>query len=180
MTALLLAAALAAAPEDALRALRASLDASAEWTMERTLPGSSRVLVSSGRVDCRRGEGIVWKVLAPFESSVAMTTNAMVFADEDGTRTKPLGELPHYAEIRAKTDAFAAGEADAFKGLFDLRGERLADGGWKLVLKPEVSAMERLVREIELAGAAKLTNVVMRTGDGGRSAIRFRETAREK
>lgn len=177
MIALVCAALLAVTPEEALVN---ALDSSAEWTMERTIPGSDRVLRSSGRVDCRKGRGIVWKVLSPFESSVSMTTNSMVFADDEGTRVKPLSELPYYSDLRARTDAFAAGDKRAFKGLFDLESERSPDGGWKLVLKPEVSAMERLIREVEITGSAKLTNVVMRTGDGGKSVIAFRETACEK
>ena len=35
-----------------------ALDSSAAWTMERRLPGSERVLVSSGEVRCSAGRGI--------------------------------------------------------------------------------------------------------------------------
>ena len=162
-------------PDGCTTALRKALDGRAAWTMERTLGKGGRVLRSSGTVECVMQSGIVWRVTAPFESSVAMTTNAMVFADEDGTRVKPLSELPHYAEIRARTDAFATGDAKAFEGLFALAPTAFPGGGWKLVMKPEVSAMERLFTEIELAGAALPTNAVLMTADGGRCVIRFRE-----
>jgi len=162
-------------PDVCTEALRKSLNGRAAWTMERTFAKGGRTLVSSGTVVCVAQSGIVWRVTAPFESSVAMTTNAMVFADEEGTRVKPLSELPHYGEIRAKTDAFAAGDAKAFEGLFDLSSTDLPGGGWKLVLKPEISAMERLFTKIELSGAALPTNAVLKTADGGRCVIRFRE-----
>ena len=172
MTALLASAIVAM--DLAVPALRAALDSSADWRMERQLEGSNRTLVSSGVVECVAGEGIKWMVLSPFESSISMTTNAMIFADEDGERVKPLKDMPHYAEIQRRTDAFAAGDVNAFDGLFSLDAQLAEDGeGWTLKMEPDVRAMRRLFRSIELSGAATLTNVVMRTGDGGTSRIEF-------
>ena len=162
----------------ALSALRQAMDSRADWTMTRRLPGSSRTLESSGTVDCRIGRGIVWAVKEPFESSVEMTTNAMIFTDEDGRRVKSLGELPHYAEIRQATDAFVAGDTNAFDGVFSVTERRTADGGWTVTLVPEVSAMKRLFTSVELSGAALPTNAVMRTEGGGMSEIRFKELPR--
>jgi len=159
----------------ALSALQTALDSSATWTMERRLPGTTRALVSSGTVDCKAGRGIVWSVKEPFESSVEMTTNAMVFVDEDGRRVKSLDELPHYADIRRATDAFVAGDRAAFDGVFDVAEETLPDGGWRLVLTPGIAGMKRLFTSIELTGAHLPTNAVMRTADGGVSTIRFQE-----
>ena len=172
MTAIIASAILAM--DVAVPAIRSALDSSAYWRMERRLEGSSRPLVSSGVVDCVAGEGIKWTVLSPFESSVSMTTNAMIFVDEDGERVKPLKDMPHYAEIQKRTDAFAAGDANAFDGLFKLDAALADDGeGWFVKMTPEVRAMKRLFSSIELSGAATITNVVMRTGDGGVSRIDF-------
>ncbi|MBO7721509.1 MAG: hypothetical protein J6T01_03790 [Kiritimatiellae bacterium] len=162
----------------AVAAMQKALDSSADWTMERRLPGSSRALVSSGEVHCTAGGGIFWQVLKPFVSSVAMTTNAMVFTDEDGRRVKPLAELPHYDDIRRATDRFAVGETNAFDGVFTVRETALAAGGWRLELTPEVSAMRRLFTAVELTGAALPTNAVLTTGDGCTTVIRFRERPR--
>ena len=168
-------AAASVALDAAIPALRTALASSADWRMERELAGSSRPLVSTGTVECVPGEGITWTVLHPFPSSVAMTADAMVFSDEDGERTKPLADMPHYAEIKKRTDAFSAGDASAFDGLFKLDATLAPDGkGWTLRMTPEVRAMRRLFREIELSGAATLTNAVMRTGDGGVSRISFK------
>ena len=156
-------------------ALRRALNGRAAWTMERTLGAGGRRLRSSGTVECVMNSGIVWRVTAPFASSVAMTTEAMVFEDDEETRVKPLSELPYYAEIRKRTDAFAAGDAKAFGGLFALASETLPEGGWRLVMKPEVKAMERLFTEIVLTGNSLPTNAVLKTADGGSSVIRFRE-----
>ena len=162
----------------ALPALRQALDSDAAWTMERRLPGSSRTFESRGLVRCRAGRGIVWSVQEPFVSSVEMSTNAMVFADEGVRRVKSLDELPHYAGIRKATDAFAAGDAKAFDGVFKIEETALSDGGWRLVLTPEVSAMKRLFTSIELTGAELPTNAVLRTDGGGSSVIRFKEIPR--
>lgn len=162
----------------ALSALQKAMDSNAEWTMARQLPGSSRTLASSGTVSCRAGKGIVWTVKEPFESSVEMTTNAMAFTDEDGRREKSLGELPYYADIRKATDAFLAGNTNAFDGVFAVTEKSFADGGWTVSLVPEVSAMKRLFTSIEVSGTTLPTNAVMKTGDGGRSVIRFKEHPR--
>lgn len=156
----------------AVTALQSALNSSANWTMERRLDGSSRALVSSGTVRCKMGKGIVWETKAPFASSVAMTTNAMVFVDEDGRREKGLGDLPHYAEIRAATDAFAAGRTNAFDGVFAVREEALPGGGWRLTLLPEVAALNRLLTSVELTGGALPEKAVLRS-PGCVSTIRF-------
>ena len=169
-----LLAASAVALDIAVPALRQALDSSADWRMERELSGARRTLVSTGFVECVSGKGIKWTVLHPFPSSVEMTPEKMIFADEDGTSEKSLDEMPHYAEIRARTDSFASGDEKAFDGLFDLDASLASDGkGWTLRMTPEVRAMRRLFTSIELAGDEALTNVVMQTGDGGISRIRF-------
>lgn len=158
--------------------LQKAMNSSATWTMERRLAGSTRSLRSSGDVRCRMGEGIVWRVLAPFVSSVEMTTNAMVFVDEDGRREKTLDELPHYEDIRRATDAFVAGQNTAFDAVFEVTETSLAAGGWRLELVPKDSGMRRLAASVEITGAELPTNVVLRTSDGGESVIRFREFPR--
>ena len=162
----------------AVSAMQRALDTAATWTMERQLPGASRTLVSSGTVTCHVGQGILWQVAEPFASSVEMTTNAMIFVDEDGRRVKNLDELPHYADIRAATDAFAAGKKDAFDGVFSIEETVCDDGGWKVVLTPEISAIRQLVEKVEILGASLPTNAVLTTGKGGRSTIRFKELER--
>lgn len=175
--ALLAVCAFAAGPEDScVAALRRALGSRAEWTMERRFEKSTRPLVSSGTVCCSAQSGIVWRVKRPFPSSVEMTADRMVFEDEDGRRVKMLKDMPYYGEIRERTDAFAAGDAKAFDGIFRLDARRAPDGeGWTLSLTPEIAAMRMLMSSVELSGGATLTNVVLKTGDGGVSAIRFRE-----
>jgi hypothetical protein len=158
----------------AMPALRTALDSSASWRMERRFQESARPLVSVGVVHCVAGEGIRWVVLDPFPSSVSMSTNSMVFADEDGETVKSLKDMPHYAELRKRTDAFALGDMSAFDGLFKIEADASDDGvGWLVRMTPEVKAMRRLFGSVELSGAETLTNAVMRTGDGGVSTIRF-------
>ena len=159
----------------AVSAMQKALDSDAEWTMERRLKGSTRTLVSSGTVECRRNRGIVWRVREPFESSVEMTTNAMIFTDEDGRRVKPLAELPHYEDFRLATEAFAAGNTNAFDGALAVEEENFADGGWKVRFTPTIAAMRQLVKSVEVTGAALPTNAVLDCGDGGVSVIRFKE-----
>ena len=163
----------------AVTAMQRALDSSAEWTMERKMSGSERVLVSSGTVDCKAGRGIAWKVKEPFESSVEMTTNSMVFADEAGVRVKPLEKLPHYAEIRRATDAFAAGDTNAFSKIFRMDLKEFPDGGWTLSMRPQAKAMRRILTGVEISGAHLPTNAVL-SSPSCVSVIRFRESGSGK
>ena len=165
-------------PAPCADALRRALASCAAWTMERRLPGSVRTLVSTGTVECTAGEGIVWKTLHPFPFSVSMTPDSMIFTDGDTKRVKPLSDLPHYADIKRRTDAFARGDADAFDGIFELEVKRSLGGAWHLELKPEVRAMRRLFSSIVLTGDETLTTAVFTTEDGGFSTIRFKESPR--
>lgn len=165
-------------PDLCVRALRRALDSRAAWTMERRFAGSVRTLSTTGTVECVIGNRIEWKVLHPFVSSVSMTTNAMVFLDEDGERVKNLDDLPYYREIRKRTDSFARGNADAFDGLFEMNVDIRPDGAWSLEMKPENRAMRRLFSSATLEGNAKLESAVFKTKDGGISVIRFKELPR--
>jgi hypothetical protein len=164
-------------PAPCVSALRRALASQASWTMERRLPGSGRALVSTGVVACVVGQGITWSVRHPFPSSISMTTNTMVFADEDGRRVKPLDDLPYYGEIRARTDAFARGDLRAFDGLFDMKARLLPGGRWNAVFTPALRPLRRLFTEMEFSGAATLETAVLKTAQGGTSTIRFRERA---
>lgn len=161
----------------AAASLQKALDSSTTWTMERTLAESGQTLSSTGEVHCTVGRGIKWQTLKPFPSSVEMTPDAMIFSDEDGRVEKPLSKIPLYADMRKATDDFAGGNTNAFDGIFKIAESPLPDGGWRLVLTPEISAMRRLFSSMELSGAEFPTNAVIRSGDGGTSTLRFKEPA---
>jgi len=162
----------------AMTSLQKALDSSATWTMERRLPGSSRVFLSSGTVTGKAGQGILWEVKEPFASSVEMTTNSMIFVEDGNRRVKPLDELPYYADFRRATDAFVAGDRHAFDGVFTIEECAMPGDGWKIILTPTVSAMRRLIGRVELTGDALPTNAVLESADGGSSVIRFKELPR--
>lgn len=167
-------------PSSCESALRRALDADAAFRMERKLPDATRTLVSTGIVSCAANRGIVWDVRYPFASSVTMTTNAMIFVDEDeGRRVKPLKELPHYEDFRKETDRFLAGDPKAFDGAFAVTTRFTDEGGWILTLVPSSSAMKRLLTEVELHGDRTLDKAVIKSGDGGSATIVFTELGRK-
>ncbi len=162
-----------------LEAIQASLAGEATWTMTRTFVPKGR-LVSSGSVSCVALSGIVWRVESPFASSVSMTTNEMVFADDEGVRRKSLGELPYYAEIRKRTDDFVRGDAAAFNGLFSKTLTETAEGAWRLELTPAVAALRHLFVAVEIEGRTRIERVHLKTADGGESLISFKERPHAK
>ncbi len=165
-------------PSACQNALWRALDADAAWKMERTFQGSVRPLVSTGIVSCARFRGIVWDMRFPLVSTITMTTNAMVFADEEGMRIKDLADLPYYEEIRTRTDAFSRGNSAAFDGLFAWQVETPSTNSWKLTLTPSLAPLERLFTRIEVAGTDEITNVVWYTAQQGKINLTFKELGR--
>jgi len=154
--------------------MRKALASSACWKMERRLPGTDRVFVSSGTVDCSvGGDGIEWRTLEPFRSLVAMKKDSMVFEDEDGRREKASGDMPRYSDIRKATDAFASGSLDAFGDVFDMEVCPTDRGGWRAVFRPRIPAMRSLVESAEIEGGELPETVTIRSGSGAVSKIRF-------
>jgi hypothetical protein len=167
-------------PQPCLKALQRALSSSAEWTMQRSIADTGRVFVSTGVVDCVAGKGIDWKVLYPFESSVSMTTNKMIFCDEEGTRVKKLSELPHYARICSLADDFLSGKGDAFKEVFDCEVRMSQDGRWSILMSPRIQAMRRLFDSIVLEGSDRLSSAVFLASRVSKTTIHFKEIVREK
>lgn len=169
------AAAGATLPPACQKAFRRALDADAAWRMSRMLPGATHPLVSTGLVSCARFRGIIWDVRAPFASTITMTTNALVFADEEGMRIKDFVDWPYYAEIRDRTDAFAAGDISAFDGLFDWQSRSIGTNGWVLTLTPAFSQIRSLFTKLVVSGAAEITNVTWHTARQGTILLEFAE-----
>lgn len=165
-------------PSSCQNALWRALDADAAWRMERTFPGAVRPLVSTGVVSCARFRGIVWDMRFPIDSTITMTTNAMVFADEEGMRIKDLSDLPYYEEIRKRTDAFSRGDSAAFDGLFAWQVETPTPTSWKLTLTPSLAPLERLFTRIEVEGTDEITNVIWHTAQQGQITLTFKELGR--
>lgn len=164
-----------------LEALERALDSEASWTMERSLPGTSRTICSSGIVECKAGRGIAWKTLEPFAVRVEMRAEGMIFEDEDGRRFRPAESVPHYGEIRAAADAVAAGEGvAALEHAFRLEELPCGEGGWRVELVPHNREFREFLPGIELSGAFMPTGAVLRTRGGGVTSIRFEEKARER
>lgn len=158
--------------------MRRALVSSASWRMERKLPGSDRVLVSSGTVECRAGgSGIEWRTVKPFPSLVAMRKDKMVFEDEDGRREKEASDMPHYGDIRKATDAFASGSMDAVDDIFETEASMLPGGKWRVVFKPRIMAMRTLVESVEMCGGELPETATIRSG-GATSTIFFKAEKR--
>jgi len=169
------------AGEDGIRdiaekAMRKALSSSAAWKMERTLPGTEKVFVSSGTVSCHVGaEGIEWRTLEPFSALVAMKKDAMVFEDEDGRREKSASDMPRYSDIRKATDAFAKGEKTAFDDVFEVKVEALGEGRWKAVFVPRNSMLRGLVESLSVEGKDLPEKAELKSGNGAVSRIAFEE-----
>ena len=179
------AAAAAAAQDDpapltpsdaAIAAVRRALQSSAAWRMERTFKDSRRPLKSSGTVACVAGEGITWKTLAPFESTVVMGVDFMSFEDEDGRRVKKLSDMPHYDDIRKAVDSLVAGDASLFAKAFTAEIDG-ADGAWKLKLSPVSKDMRKLLSSATVEGRELPERAPLENGDGGFSVLTFTATS---
>ena len=164
-----LAAAVAAPQADsrgiAESAMRKALVSGASWRMEKTLSGASRTLVASGTVECRiPGGGIEWRTLKPFESSVKMLPQAMVFEDVDSVRTNSAASMPRYLDVRKAVDAFASGNDAAFNDVFDVKVDGAPGGKWRAVFTPVRKELSAMFGRVEVSGGEYPETVVMESG----------------
>lgn len=167
-------------PARFVAALQRALDADATWTMTKTLPALPQPLRSAGTVSCWKEKGMVWKTLEPWEEEIRLTKETMTFLADGDVKTTPFDEMPYYADICEATDAFLAGETDAFDDLFDWHWQEEETGSWTMTLEVNYRRMRRLFKTVTLRGGETLTSVSFVPGEAenGTVQLHFTETGR--
>lgn len=167
-------------PARFVAAVQRALDADAQWTMMKTMPELEQPLLSSGVVSCRKEKGMIWKTQKPWEEEIRLYKHEMTFIVDGEAETKTYDEMPYYAEICKATDAFLAGDTDAFDDLFDWTWQEGKNGEWVMTLEVNYRQMRRLLKTITLTGNEVLSTITFISDDTAKGVthLKFHETGR--
>lgn len=157
--------------------LESCLDSDASWTLEKRLPGVDEPLVSTGRVSCAKGQGVVWETLGPFPATIRITPLWRVVEEDGVCTTNSLVDLPHYDRIHALVEALSNGDTAPLEKAFLVLAETEDSGAWTMTLTPRDSRARQLFSSIVLSGAETVERVALKSEDGSRTDIRFTRTA---
>ena len=149
----------------------------ASFAQERVLPGFRRPLRSEGDVLLVRGEGLRWRTLAPFPSTLVVRDGRMAFRDAEG-RTQAVDDGGHVAGlVQALLDALLSADRDALATRFtvsELPPPR--PSAWALGLVPKGAPLDAIYARIEVVGEAQVERIELHEANGGRTTIRFHDT----
>ena len=153
--------------------LQACLDSDASWTLEKRLPGFADPLVSTGRVSCAKGLGVVWETLSPFPATTRITPRLRIVEEDGVCTTNSLVDLPHYGRIHDLVESLSQGDTAPLEKAFLVLAETTDSGTWTMTLTPRDSRAKQLFSSIVLSGAATVERAVLKSEDGAETDIRF-------
>jgi hypothetical protein len=145
------------APTHPVRSLDALLDGlstmpglRAEFREEKRMALLAQPLVNEGTLHFSAGK-LARHTSLPMRSSLVIRDGRMEFGDESGSDSLDLDANP---VIRLFVDSFVkifAGDKSALERIYRMEFSQNADG-WKLVLRPKVEPMNKVIDHLELEG----------------------------
>jgi hypothetical protein len=145
----------------------------ASFAQERTMRVLKRPLETGGRVTAVAGQGVLWQVLEPYESTMLVSAGAIVEWDGQGAPRRL--EIAANPALRALADALLGlltGDTGALVALFEPTPLQ-AEQGWRLALAPKDEALAALIERVEVAGGRFVEEAVISEAGGDRTAIAF-------
>lgn len=146
----------------------------AEFVQERFVADIARPALSRGRLTVSRRDGVLWRVEAPIELSLAFTRSEIIETGADGVRRlrSPRGGAVDTQVGRVMRGILGA-DAETLQSSFEATAEGSAER-WTLRLVPRPREMARVLKEIRLAGGRHLETLDIEETSGNRTAIRMR------
>ncbi len=176
---LLLAALLAggAAPlaEGVMAGIAALPSRSTGFTEEKTLPGLSQPLLSSGRVVFTRPDHLEQITEAPQAERVVIDGDRLGVELASGERRDfALSENPALGLLAQTLRAVLQGDLATLRALFVIE-EQGDMANWRLMLTPRVPAMQRFLARVTVDGRqAGIAQIVIQQADGGAQRLMLR------
>lgn len=132
-----------------------------EFVQTKTVNSNGRKLKSSGNFIFSK-EGIMWKTLKPFPSSLVVTQNMMIQTAANGTQTVMNGsDNQIFQNIAQILSSVFSGDSDGLKNNFIIDFQEKNDKEWQVVLTPKDSTISSIMETLTLGGAVNLNNVVL-------------------
>lgn len=126
---------------------------SGNFIQEKSSPKLKRPLKSSGIfIFCE--EGVLWKTLKPFPSTMALTKTSMIQTKADGTKVVTDGSSNAvFQSVAATLSSLFAGNQNDLESYFIIEEFTSNSSGWKISLKPKDSTIGQALTKIELSGS---------------------------
>jgi hypothetical protein len=111
--------------------------------------------------------------MAPMQSSVVIDADRIQFGDENGREQVELAGNP---VVRLFVDSFVkilAGDRGALERIYDMSFTPASDGSgqWKLVLRPKVDPMNKVIDRMELEGTDLVVSKLLMVEKGGDETV---------
>ena len=126
---------------------------SGDFTQTKTVAGSNRAFVSTGKVLIAAGHGIVWYTEKPYASMLAVGKDVLIQKIRDGAPTHlDMAQNPIYTQIATTLECVFSADFSAMGDMFRtyLSGDAKA---WSLRLIPKSKTVSSFMESIELSGS---------------------------
>lgn len=145
------------------------------FEQRKTVKGFRHPLVSSGEFVVSRQRGVLWRTQQPYASTLVVTRDRVLARQADGTVARRLSasEEPAVRAISETLFGVMAADLVALDRRFEISGELVGPGGWRLVLLPREPALARWLQRVELEGDRFLRSVRLQEGSGDLTQIRL-------
>lgn len=146
-----------------------------DFVQEKTLQGFRNPLRSSGTFMLARSHGVVWTTLAPFRSTIVLTSKQLTVRRADGSAAPLAGQggSQAIATANALLMALLSGRVDSLSSQFTVTETLLPNKAWRLVLVPKPGALQSVFKRIQLQGDDHVRSVALEEANGDRTNIEF-------
>ena len=144
------------------------------FEQHKTVKGFKQPLRSSGDFIVARGQGIVWHVIKPFESTLVVRPNSLQSRGSDGklnTQMRAQDE-PVLRTVNAMLFAVMSANLAELPQHFDVTGQ-VAAKGWSLHLVPRDPTLAQWLSAVDLQGNQFVQEVRLQEARGDASVIRI-------
>jgi len=162
--------------------LQRTVTLSARFEQTKHLKALQDQLVTTGRLQYRKGGRLLWHTDPPSESDLVLegTTATLKMAGMSSAQAFDLSSEPGMGKVFETLRAVLEADLERLTPLFDLQVVRSRP--LVVSLKPRTEALARVLKAIELDfdGQYRLLHVSLREPDGDRTDIAFRDHVIEK
>lgn len=143
-----------------------------QFTQQRYLQGLSAPLVSQGHFALSFGHGMIWRLQSPVAQVFRITANGIDQQLPNGgwastTQASMHGESKLFL-------AFLEGDLPALQDQFNLALTGTAQA-WQVHMTPRSALLQKIFRDITLAGGARLTQIQIVEAQGDHSVLSFHD-----
>lgn len=142
-----------------------------EFIQTKTIKATKRALKSSGEFIFSL-DGIMWKTLKPFPSSMIVTTKSVIQVAADGSKTViDVSDNQIFGSIATTLVAVFSNDVEQLKANFNTTFNDKGDGSWELILNPKDSTIASVMQTLTLGGRdyateASIDSIVMTEASG--------------